>query len=303
MVIPERLLIDIPEQVIGFDADIGSVDRAFEQAPEVLHTVRVDATVNIALSVIDDLMLKFGKVVIGLQFVREQAGTGLYIVANHLFKFRFTAILDYLSANFATALQDRSNNSFPEVGFSACLVTLAQMHEAGFTADQGFIGFDFPRQFVRLLALEGQARTLQHEPCRLLGYSHGTVDFIGRNAVLAVRNQPDYRKPLIKADRRVFKDRASLKAELTFGMMAGTLPAPRCRIKGDLLAFTDWACYTVRPTLSDHPRNAVVWIREVSNCFFKGAWRLSFHVSSVAEMRGPVKYIFTEVLAASSGNT
>ena len=40
----------------GFDADIGSVQSALEKAPEVFHSVRVDSSVDVRLSVVNDLV-------------------------------------------------------------------------------------------------------------------------------------------------------------------------------------------------------------------------------------------------------
>jgi hypothetical protein len=43
----------------GSNTDVGSSDPAVEQAPEILHTVRVDSAVNVFDSMVNNLMLEF----------------------------------------------------------------------------------------------------------------------------------------------------------------------------------------------------------------------------------------------------
>lgn len=45
LVIAKRLLVNIPEQ--RFDRNVRSVNATLQEAPEVLHPIRVDLTVNI----------------------------------------------------------------------------------------------------------------------------------------------------------------------------------------------------------------------------------------------------------------
>ena len=56
MVVPERLLIEVAEQMERFDAHIGSADASLQQAPEVLKAIGMDATINILDSMIYNLM-------------------------------------------------------------------------------------------------------------------------------------------------------------------------------------------------------------------------------------------------------
>src|SRR5205085_1452878 len=53
---PERLLIKITEQVKRFDAHIRSLNRTFQETPEVLYAVRVNLTVNVLLRMVNYLM-------------------------------------------------------------------------------------------------------------------------------------------------------------------------------------------------------------------------------------------------------
>ena len=56
VVIAESLLIEVTEKMKRFDANIGSVDAALQEAPEVLKAIGVDVTIDVFDGVIDDLM-------------------------------------------------------------------------------------------------------------------------------------------------------------------------------------------------------------------------------------------------------
>jgi hypothetical protein len=67
VVVAEGLLIEIAEQVERLNADVGSLDGSLEQAPEILQTVGVDATVNVSFGVVDELMgLSVAQQLVGL---------------------------------------------------------------------------------------------------------------------------------------------------------------------------------------------------------------------------------------------
>jgi hypothetical protein len=51
------LFVDVAEQMERLNADIGPVKATLQQAPEVLHGVRVDIAVNVLYRVIDNRML------------------------------------------------------------------------------------------------------------------------------------------------------------------------------------------------------------------------------------------------------
>src|SRR5438034_10051772 len=48
------LFIQVSEQMKGFDVHVGSFQGALEQAPEVFQTVRMDVTLGVANSVVDN---------------------------------------------------------------------------------------------------------------------------------------------------------------------------------------------------------------------------------------------------------
>ena len=67
----ERLLIEVTKKVERFDANICALQGSLEQAPKVLHSVRVNNFVpNVGFGVVDDLMGILSKEpFIGLQLV------------------------------------------------------------------------------------------------------------------------------------------------------------------------------------------------------------------------------------------
>ena len=57
-VIPENLLIQIPEEMERLHADIGAFQLALEQAPEVFHSVGMNLSINVLFCVVDNLVLE-----------------------------------------------------------------------------------------------------------------------------------------------------------------------------------------------------------------------------------------------------
>src|SRR4051812_21526166 len=62
---PESLLIDIAEEVKWLNTDVGSVQATLQQAPEILRAICMNVAFNISESMVDYLMSKFIKSVIG----------------------------------------------------------------------------------------------------------------------------------------------------------------------------------------------------------------------------------------------
>src|SRR5689334_22607314 len=56
MIEPESLLIHIAEQVKWFHADIGSIQAALQQTPEVLDSLSMHSTINVPLKMVHDLV-------------------------------------------------------------------------------------------------------------------------------------------------------------------------------------------------------------------------------------------------------
>jgi hypothetical protein len=88
------------------------------------------------------------------------------------------------------------------------------------STNEGVINFGDP---VHLLECSGSHRVadaVEHEPRRLLGHCKGTPEFVRRDAVLAVGDEPDSGKPLVEAERGILEDRPDLEGEQLFAPLA-----------------------------------------------------------------------------------
>src|SRR5262249_52566425 len=124
-----------------------------------------------------------------------------------------------------------------------------RVHVPGLATDEGLINFDFSSEFVEGPILSGKANPLKHEPCGLLCHSKRSVEFPGANAILAVQEHPDGGKPLLKGNRRVLEDCASLQRERGADVPGIALPNASLREVGDFVGATG-------RTLGDHPKPA-----------------------------------------------
>ena len=53
---PERLFVQIPEQVERLDADVGALQPTLQERPEVFQPVRVDRAVDVGFGVVDEVV-------------------------------------------------------------------------------------------------------------------------------------------------------------------------------------------------------------------------------------------------------
>ena len=116
-------------------------------------------------------------------------------------------------------------------------------------------------------------------------------DFVARNAVLAVRQQPDHGKPLIKADGRILEDGPDLGAELALPMFRAALPAALIGQERNFFTSAGRALYAVRPANLDHRIQADIGIGKVANRIDQRGWCSCFHVPNIAQTAGLVKYV------------
>src|SRR6185437_3475736 len=129
------------------NADVGSADGPFEQAPIVLKPVGVNVAIYILYGVIHDLM----RVLAFQSLIREQEvgierGTGFDVLVYFSLKSFLLTVLDYGSANLAAALQ---NSNYGGLVFGACpsnaATALRHVHIPSLAADESFIHLDMPR--------------------------------------------------------------------------------------------------------------------------------------------------------------
>src|SRR5438128_452165 len=96
-----------------FDTDIGSVDTALQQRPEVFHAVGVNLAVNVSNRVVDHLMRVVTlKTAIGKQRIAVQRGTRFNVLSNLRLKRITLAARNDLSLYLATTLDHSKNDCF-----------------------------------------------------------------------------------------------------------------------------------------------------------------------------------------------
>lgn len=279
-VVTEHLLVDVPEQVEGFHADIRALQAPLEQAPEVLHSIGMDLPVHVALSVINDRMSVFSQTLVRLQFVTIDRRSGFHMLTDMCLNCWLAPIWYDGSADFAMTLQNSGHDSLPEVVKLSGLVPPALMHVAGLAADHGFVCFDLTARSAdlaaRRLVLHCVANPMEHEPRCLLGDSKIAGDLATTHSVLATRKQPDDWKPLVETERTVFQNGSSLDAELSLRVSRLALPIPARSNEGSVRPSASWASYhTIRPATASKETQAVVSIAKVLNRLDKSQWKTS----------------------------
>jgi hypothetical protein len=168
------------------------------------------------------------------------------------------------------------------------------MHIARFASDKGLIDFNFAAEFAAMLPLLGKPDTMEHEPCGFLSHSKRFRNFATANAILAVKDQPHCRKPLVQTERRVLEDSSNLHRELSPRVAFAALPAQLILQEADTRTAAPWTGNAVLPlgATGDEIVQAVLLIREVQDRFLQGLWFVcAFHASIVRWNRVLVNYI------------
>ena len=73
-----------------------------------------------------------------------------------------------------------------------------EMYVPRFAADESFVRFAFTREQPETAIVQRITETVSHEPSSFLRYSEITSEFTRTDAVFAVNNKPESRKPLIQ---------------------------------------------------------------------------------------------------------
>lgn len=271
----EHLFVQIAEQVELFNANVGALQSALEQAPEVLKAVSVHATVNVAFRVVNDLVLEplVLEQVVGIQRIGVDGAMGFDVTANLGIQYRLAAIGDDGSANLSAALQHAHDGSLIlAASFSNAATALVRVHEASGTTDESLVHFDFlamAADLRQVLFVHGEANPMQHEPSALLGDAKSAGHFVGANAILAVSHHPDSHKPLVESDGGILKDGSDFHGELPLGVLLLALPDSASRDKANILAPAIGAGDAIGPAALHHEREAVVGVGEVLDGLLK----------------------------------
>src|ERR1700730_13438356 len=208
VVVTKRLFVKVAEQVERLHADVGAVQTALEQAPEVFHGVGVDVPIDILNGVVNHgVLVVFVQSIVREKFITEDRGARFYTLTDYALKFFLGASLNVLHNHFAAALDHTKNDLLTFRSATLDLFrSLGFVHITSLLANEGFVYFDFTTKHPTVFGLQAKADTGEHEPCGLLSNSEVTLDLIARDPILAVGQQPNGGKPLIQTKRRVFKD-------------------------------------------------------------------------------------------------
>ena len=192
---------------------------------------------------------------------------------------------NYHSANFAAVPFQQAHDSNLASVPRAKIPTLAGVHVPRFAADVGFIDFNLAAQFAKRSGLHSLADSVKHEPCALLSHAERPRQFARANAVLRVSNEPDSRKPLVEANRRIFHDGANLDAKLLLTGFA--FPKATGGQIRHFAAVTRRAFNAVRPAHLGEKVSAVLSIRKVNDCLLQslGEFGLFLHGEAMIHER------------------
>ena len=291
----ERLFVNIAEQVERLNADVGAVDAALQETPEILHAIGVNVLANILHGMVNDLMSVFVRESpVGLQEVAINVRSGFHVVTYQLLQFALLASPYDLGADLTAAFQNGSDNGLT---FGTATVDLfgllVGVHVTGLAADEGFVYFDFTAELATVVVLMGQTYAMEHEPSGLLSNPKCATYFVAGDAVLAIGDEPNTGQPFIKTERGVFKDRTDLDGKLTLRMARRALPAELIFQEAYLRTSAGRASYAIGPTADNDVVQAVLGNGEKGDCFLKCLRSVGFHNSIVTDLVGLVKYIFT----------
>jgi len=275
IVIAPRLLIQVAKKMERFDANIGALQSALEQTPEVFHAVSVDLPVHILERMVDYLVLValMLQSLIGQERICKEFAARLDVLADMALQICLAAIGDHGSTYLTATFQQSDYRYFVfGSGFGYPATVLVAVHEASRPTNEGFVYFDFgsaPTKFHFGIGLQCEAQALEHEPCRLLSHADSAVNLPRANAVLAVGEHPHCGKPILQADSGVLEDGPYLYGELALRMASLALPDAARRHVGDILRATGRACDAILPAPRYKECNAVFRIGEVLNRFLE----------------------------------
>ena len=285
-----------------FHADVRAVQATLQETREVLHCVGMDIAVHVLHSVVDDgVLVIILKTVVGFQFIAEDCSARFDAFADQRLKVFPLASVNVPRYDFAATLHHSEHNFFAlRPAPSDRLSTLRFVHVPRFSADEGFVHFDFAAQFVESGFLHGKADAMQHEPRGFLGHLQSPMNLVGTDAVFATNEQPCSAEPLFESNRGILEDSAGFERE-GGPMVAGIafpyalFGEPRYRFGAALRTLYD----TIRPAQFHHELSAVLEVREPDYRVSQGVW--AFHGSSMRLISWNVKYVIAQFCAYAIG--
>src|SRR2546428_3186926 len=99
-VVAKHLFIQIPEQMKRFDAHVGALNAALENAPEIFEAVGMNAALHISASMVNDAVLVMMlQALIGHERIGINGASGLDILLDLLLQRTLAAIGNHDGAN------------------------------------------------------------------------------------------------------------------------------------------------------------------------------------------------------------
>src|SRR5271155_3587712 len=212
------------------DANVGSLQLALEQAPEVFHTVGVNLSINVLFGVVDNLVLEslLLESHVGHERIGIDRAASFDVSANIGLQKMFLAIADDSSANLTTAFKNALNSSLvfgTSIGNPA--LAFVSVHVSGKAANESFVNFNLGPGTAKLhkrANLHREPDAVEHEPSGLLSDAKSAANLIGTDTVFTIRNHPNSDKPLVQANWRILKDSPYLDGKLA--VMVDSLALP-----------------------------------------------------------------------------
>lgn len=227
----------------------------------------VDLATNVFLGVIDGLVseveVETGICAVG---VGVDGGARLDVLADVALQRVSSGICDHAGADVAAAFEDTRNDGLIYAARPLDLPdTFGLVHVPGLATDERFIDFSGPVELVETSGLHGEPDAMEHEPSRLLCDAKSARQFVRRDAVLGVGDEPDSREPLVQPERRILEDRADLDRRLLLARFA--LPETAGGEVREVGAFAMRTVPTVRPAKFGDEVGAHVDVIEVPDGF------------------------------------
>src|SRR5216684_6186688 len=279
IVVPENLFVQIAEQVEWFHVDVGSLESALEQAPEVFESVGVDLPINVTLRMVHNrvpIPVVVESVIRG-KVIRVDRAPRFDVSADFRLQFMPLSSMKRFSANLAAALKDSNDSRFTFGSASQNnFGSLIRVHKASSTTDERLIYFHFSTWTADLhcfFFMESETNAVHHKPSRLLSDSQSAANLVGANAVLGVHDEPNGNHPLVHAERGILEDGSDLDRELLLTVLAEP-NAPR-RDKRVLRSIAAWASnLAIWPAQFYSIVKRALRVREESNCFLQRLGKL-----------------------------
>lgn len=292
---PQNLLVDVPAQVEGLNADASAVKGSLEQTPEVLDPVCVNLSTDVGLGVVDGLVVELtAESLVGLPLVGVDGCTEGHMLSDLGVESGTRTVGHDCGADAAASVQNPSDKGLVNASGPVDLAdSLRLVHVLGFPADKGLVNLDRAAHLLERSGLHRQADTVKHEPRGLLRDTQRAVKLVGADPVLRAGKKPDRGEPLVEPNRAVLEDGADLDRELLPRVLDLAAPQPTGGDEVDFLAAAGRASdLAVRPPQTDQVAEANVRVREVPDGFQKGGGSLSPHdLPSIAHFVSQVYYI------------